>query len=75
MSIKMSLLMKYDFTHSSKIFAHSSKMNLFNQAYTSNFHDFNAHKIQAKTHSTIPQTTYISKFHELSTLSKLHYAK
>ena len=50
-------------------------MNLFSQAYTSNFHDFNAHKIQAKTHSTIPQTTYISKFHELSTLSKLHYAK
>ena len=41
-------------------------MNLFNQADTLNFHDFNAHKIQAKTHSTIPQNKYIAKFHESS---------
>ena len=74
MSIKMSILMKQDL-HIPTKFPHSSKMNLFNQAYTSNFHDFSAHKIQAKTHSTIPQTTYIAKFHKSSTLSKLHHAK
>ena len=49
-------------------------MNLFNQAYTSNFHDFNADKIQVKAHSTIPQTTYIAKLRESSTLSKFHDA-
>ena len=43
-------------THSIK-FSHSSKMNLFNQAYTSNFHDFNTLKI----HSSIPQVTYIAQ--------------
>ena len=47
-------------------------MNLFNQAYTTNFHNFDAPKTQVKIHPTIPQITYmtyIAKIHDPSTLS------
>ena len=44
-SEKMFTLMKQDL-HILTKFPHSSKMNLFKQAYTTNFHNFNAPKIQ-----------------------------
>ena len=42
-------------------------MNLFNQAYTTNFHNFNVPKIQDKIHPTIPQVTYITKYYNMIT--------
>ena len=69
---KFSMLIKQGL-HIPTKFLHPSKMNLFNQAYTTNFHNFNAPKIQDKIHPTIPQITYIAKIHEPPTLPKFHH--
>ena len=50
-------------------------MSLLNHTYTSNSHDFNTHKNQAKIHPTILQATYNARLHESSTLSKFHNTK
>ena len=50
-------------------------MNLFNQAYTTNFSQPQCPKIQAKVHSTTSQIANIAKIHDSPTLFKLHHAK
>ena len=44
-SKKFSMIMKQDL-HIPTKFPHPLKINLFNQVYTTNVHNFNAHKIQ-----------------------------
>ena len=66
------MLLKYD-SHDNKF--STLIMNLFNQAYITNFSQLQCLEIQAKVHSTTSHVNNIAKIHDSPTLFKLHHDK